>query len=267
MWPIFTRALKDRRTLLLIYCLAGIGLLWMYIALFPSFSDQQQNLEQLIKAYPESFLKAFNFDIKSFTTIEGFLSTEQFSFMWPILLIFILIGFAGGALAGEVEKGTIETLLSQPVSRAELFFSRYLAGVVMLILFVVFSIFAAIPIIEIYNISYKFENFFAVAYLGLLFGWAILSLGFLFSAIFSDKGKVSFITGGILVVMYVLNIIAALKDNLADLKYASFFYYFNASKALIYNEIDQWSYVVFIGVAVVCTIVGAIWFSKRNIAA
>ena len=66
--------------------------------------------------------------------------------------------------------------------------------------------------------------------------------------------------------MYVLNIIAAIRESLADLKYASFFYYFNPSLALIYNKIDDYSYVVFLSVIVVFTILGAIIFSKRDIA-
>lgn len=267
MIALFWRTLKDRRILLLIYCLSSIVLLWMYIALFPSFKDQSANLEQLIKSYPESFLKAFNFDIKSFTTVGGFLATEQFSFMWPMLVIFMTVGYAGSALAGEIEKGTIELLLSQPISRTKLFLSRYLAGLLMLILFVFLSIFAAIPLIEIYNINFNFESFVTLALLGLMFGLSIFSIGMFLSSLFSDKGKVFFTCGGALVAMYVLNILSSLKDNLADLKYISFFYYFNPGKALIYNQIDQWAYLVFFGTAFVLTILGLVIFSRRDIAA
>ncbi|MDZ7586371.1 MAG: ABC transporter permease subunit, partial [Patescibacteria group bacterium] len=247
MWTVFWRTIKDRRVLLLIYCLASVALLWMYIALFPAFKEQSASMEQLIKSYPESFMKAFNFDIKSFTTLEGYLSTEQFSFMWPIMTIFMLVGFAGAALAGEIESGTIEVLLSQPLSRMKLFISRYLVGFTMLVIFVAISIFAAIPLSEAYNISFKTENFVTVAILGFMFGLSIFSIAMFLSSIFSDKGKVFFITGGLLIVMYVLNILAAIKESLSDLKYASFFYYFNPSKALIYNQIDHWSYLVFLG--------------------
>jgi len=266
MWTIFWRTLKDRRILLLIYTLSSIALLWMYIALFPSFKDQSASLEALIKNYPESFLKAFNFDIKSFTTLEGYLATEQFSFVWPIMVIFMTIGFSGSALAGEIEKGTIEILLSQPISRAKLFFSRYLAGLLMLILFVIFSVFSVLPLSLAYNISFSSENFMTMAVLGLMFSAAIYSIGIFLSSVFSDKGKVFFISGGLLVGMYVLNILSALKENLSDLKYFSFFYYFNPAKALIYQQIDPWAYGVFLGVTFVLTTLGLIIFSRRDIA-
>jgi len=266
MLALFWRTLKDRRILLLIYIFASIGLLWMYIALFPSFKDQSASLEQLIKNYPESFMKAFNFDIKSFTTLEGYLSTEQFSFIWPLLIIFMSFGYTGYALASEIEKGTIEILLSQPISRLKLFFGRYFAGLLMIIVFTFFSIYAAIPLARVYNIDFNAHNFLTVSILSFLFAWAIYSIGMFFSAVFSGIGRVYFISGSILVLMYVLNIVSALRDNLSDFKYASFFYYFNPQKALVYNQIDNWSYLVFIGVAVVLTVLGAIWFSRRDIA-
>jgi len=266
MLTVFLRILKDRRMVTLVYCLASVLLLWMYIALFPSFKEQSAAMEQMIKNYPESFLKAFNFDIKSFTTLEGFLSTEQFSFMWPLLAILSMVGFAGSALAGEVEKGTIEVLLSEPLSRLKLYLSRYLAGLLILIFFVVISIFSAIPLARLYDISFSTDGFMALALLCFIFGWAILSLAMFFSSVFSDKGKVFFLSGGLLVVMYVLNIVSALKENLADLKYFSFFYYFNPTNALYHHQIDHWAYLVFLGVALVLMIFGAIWFIRRDIA-
>ncbi|MFA6492644.1 MAG: ABC transporter permease subunit [Patescibacteria group bacterium] len=265
MWTIFWRTIRDRRVVTLIYIISGIALLWMYIALFPSFKDQSASLEQLIKNYPESFLKAFNFEIKSFTTLEGYLSTEQFSLMWPIMLIFMLVSFAGGSIANEIETGTIEILLSQPISRAKLFIGRYLAGLAMLAVFVVFTIFSAIPLADAYNITFKANNFATIALLGFMFGLSVFSVAFVMSAIFSDKGKVFFITGGLLVLMYVLNILSVIKESLADLKYVSFFYYFNPGKALIHNQIDHWSYVVFLGVSIVFFILGLVIFTRRDI--
>ena len=265
MWAVFWRILKDRKTIFLVYLLINVGLLWMYIALFPAFKNQSAAMTEMLKAYPESFMKAFNFDIASFNTIEGFLSTEQFSFMWPLLVILMSVGFAGTAFAGEIEKGTIEVLLSQPISRLKLFISRYLAGLFSLIIFVLFSVYPAIPIMKIYDISFKVENFTTMALLAFLFGLAIYSIGMFCSVIFSDKGKVFFISGGLLVVMYVLNIASALKESLSDIKYGSFFYYFNPSQALSHDQIDHWSYLIFIATAIILTVIGGIYFMKRDI--
>jgi hypothetical protein len=74
------------------------------------------------------------------------------------------------------------------------------------------------------------------------------------------------ILGGTLVVMYFLKIVAVLSENLVNLKYLSFFYYFNAGDALIQHIINAETYWVFIGISIVCTISATIWFTKRDVA-
>ncbi len=266
MWAIFKRILKERRIILLTYSLSGAILIWMFAAFFPAIEEQASSFEELAKVYPEGIMKAFNIDINSFTTIEGFLAGEQFSFTWPIMLMFMLIGYAGSAFAGDIERGTIEITLSQPISRLKIFLGRYFAGLFMLIIFVILSILSAIPIISAYGFDYSPENVVTLAILGFMFGLAIYSFSMLVSVIFSDKGKAFFISGIVIVGMYILNIIASIKENLVDLKYGSFFYYFNQNKALIYNEIDDLAYWVFLGVTLFSFVMAAIWFSRRDIA-
>lgn len=140
MWTVIIRTLKNRKAALIIYTLSGIFLLWMYVALFPSFSDQAANMQEYMESFPEGFLKAFGIEDFDMSTIEKFLSTEQYSFVWPLLMLFFVISLAGVGLAGEIERGTAEILLSRPISRLKLFWSRYIAGAIMYMIFVLLTI-------------------------------------------------------------------------------------------------------------------------------
>ena len=262
---IFWQSLKDRKTYLIAFCIGAALFLWMYIALFPSIRDQSANLMKLMESYPESFLKAFNIESLDYSNVENYLSSENFSFIWPLLIIFLGIAIGAAICAGEIEKGTIELLLAQPISRIRIFFEKYFAGFFSILIFDIVSIFAIIPFAAMYNVDYKLENFTTMAILGLLFALTIFSISALFSCIFSDKGKVYFLSGGLLVVMYVMNILASLKENIQDLKYFSFFYYFDASKALNHNQIDILAWLVFGGTIILCILVAVIIFNKRNI--
>lgn len=266
MLTIFWRIIKDRRISLIVYCLAGIGLLWMYIALFPSIQTQAASFNELLKNYPQALMKAFGLEELNLSRVENYLAMEQFSIIWPMMVIFLVVSLAGAAIAGEIEKGTAEIMLSKPVSRLKIFFGKYLAGVFTIIVFTICSIFAAIPLAKLYNIDFVFKNYVTLSIVSFFFSLAIFSLAMFFSAIFSEKSKAYMTTGGILIVMYVLNIIAALKDNLKSLKYLSFFYYYDPDQALIKNIINETGVLVFVIIAVVCAIVAAIWFKKRDIA-
>ena len=84
-------------------------------------------------------------------------------------------------------------------------------------------------------------------------------------AIFSEKGKANFMPAGILILMYVINILAGLQENLRNLKYLSFFYYFNPSKLLVHGELDSLAWFVFLGTFIVSTSLAIFWFNKRDI--
>lgn len=266
MWVIIARTIKDRKLVTAIYIFVALAFLLMYIAMFPSFASQQEQWDQMLKSMPAEMMKAFNLQDYSFVHLENFLSAELYSITWPLFLIILAISSAGAALANEVEKGTIEFLLSTPVSRRKLFFSRYLAGAIIVLAFVAVTIYAAIPFARIFDVDVQSTNYFTLVLVAYLFGLATFSISMFLSAIFSDRGKVYFLSAGVIVLMYVANIVATLKEKYADLKYVSFFHYFDAVRILIHNELDKVGIFVFLAVIIVFSIAGIIAFDKRDIA-
>jgi len=159
MLTIFLSTIKDRKISLAIYCLAGVALLWVYVMLFPSVQAQAEVFSELMKNYPEGLLRAFGIeDGFTLSTLESFLAVRHFNFIWPILVIFLLVPLAAGGIAGEVERGTSEIMLARPVSRKNIFLGRYLAGVFTLIVFAVFSIFSVVPLAEFHGIDYAMSG-------------------------------------------------------------------------------------------------------------
>lgn len=268
MIEVILHSLKDKKWVILAYCVSVILVVWLYIALFPAIQKQAEQFNEMIRNYPQAFLKAFNMEGSklSFSTLEGYLATEQFGVIWPIIVLIFAISLAGAAISNEIEKGTIRILLSQPISRLQLYLGKYIAGLFAIALFTAVSVFSVFPVAKAYDISYKAENYVTVAILGFLFALAIYSLAMFFSCVFSERGRVYFVVGILVSAMYILNIVAALKESVSDLKYLSFFYYFDAFGAISENKIDLVNVYVFVGCIVVFSISGAIWLAKRDIA-
>lgn len=268
MLSVIWRTIKNRKISLIAYSLGTLAFLEMYVAMFPLFADKQKEFSRLLDLYPEQLFQALGMDKASFNLakIESFVATEYFSLIWPIMTIILVIAFGGAQIAGEIEKGTIEIILAQPISRLKIYFSKYLAGLANLFVFVVVSIFAIVPISMLHNVDYRIENWTTMAILGFLFGLAVFSFSMLTSSIFSEKGKSNFAVGGIIISMYVINIISTFKESLKDLRYLSFFHYYDFSAAMNKNTIDNTAIWVFLGVSVVTTILGSIWFIRRDVA-
>jgi ABC-2 type transport system permease protein len=259
--------LRDKWKTFVIYVLASIAFLEMYIALFPTISQQSGQLDQLLKNLPPEMFKAMGIDHSalSFGNMESFLSTEYMSFLWPILAIIFAISIANYICVNEIDKGTIETLASLPAKRLRVFTERYVAGLLLLVGFCIISILGAIPLATMHNLDYVFVNYLTATIGSFFFIWAVYSVSTLFSVIFSEKGKATMLSGGILILMYVIQIISSLNDDLKNLEYTSFFHYFNGSDLLAKNIYTEYS-LIFLGIfAIVSTIGALIWFNRRDL--
>lgn len=266
MLTVFWRLLKDRKNSVMMFSVFGTGMLWLYILMFPSMEKLGQDLLSYMEALPPAVTDLFPISEATFANVENFLAMEYYSLMVPMFIIFMLVAMAAASLASEIEIGTAEILLSRPISRIKLFFSRYLVGIAGLIIFIVASTLMIIPLAGLHNVDYSLTNFISISILCLIFGWAVYSVAILFSAIFSEKGKVYMAMGGMMVGMYVLQIVASVSEKWDYVQYFSFFYYYDYNKAILENSIDMINIVLFAVIAVVCSIAGAYWFNKRDIA-
>lgn len=266
MFAITLQTIKRKKWSIITYTLAGILFMWMFVAMYPSIADEASVFQEAFSSYPEEFFQIFNIETLSFDTIEKFLALENFSIMWPLLVIFMVIAFAGTSLAGEIEKGTMSLTLARPVSRATIFVSKYLAGMFSILFFNIGSIFFIIPLASLHDVSYILESYTTIAVLGFFFSMAIFSLSLFFSALFSEKSKVYMAMGGIMFAMYLFNVVANLRDSWEDFKYFSFFHYFDYNQALFEYEISWESLFVF-GITIIITFIcGVLIFKHRDIA-
>lgn len=268
MFKMIWRTIKNRRISLLAYSISAVALMEMFAAMFPTFAKRQGEFDKLLEIYPEEIFQVFGTEKAEFTIskFESFIGMEHFSIMWPILVIVLAISFGSAQIAGEIEKGTIEMLISQPISRIKLFFSKYIAGVFNVFIFTILSIFSVVPLAAMHRIEYNLDSFTTMTILGLLFGIAIFSVSMLASSMFSEKSKANFLVGGMLLVSYAINILSNFIDSLENLKYISVFYYFDFSLALNEAKIEALTIWVFVGIIMIATAFGAFWFSKRDIA-
>lgn len=261
------RMWRDKYKSLIIYSLVAFAFLWMFVALFPSIQQQADQYDQIMQAFPTELLGAINIDpsIMSFGELEPYIATEYMSFVWPILAIIFIVSVANYISIRDIDKGAIETLASLPVSRLRIFAERYSAGLMMIIVFTIISVLGTVLLTWAYGVDYELNNFITTTIGASFFAWAVYSLVVLISVIFSDKGKANMASGGILLLMYVLAVIANLSDDLQNLRYASFFYYFNGTDMLVKDVYPEHTLLILGGFALVATVAAALHFNRRDL--
>lgn len=258
--------LRDKYKLLATYTVASISLLEMYVALFPTIKDQSASIDQLLKSMPEAMFKAFGMDPDSFSfnSFEAYISSEYMSFLWPMLAIALAVSLANYLAVRESDSGTIETLLSLPARRSRIFAERFAAGLVMVSVFSMIGLVGALPLAWLHGISFNTENFVVASVGSTLFAATVFSIATACSVIFSTKGKATMTASGVLLLMYVINIVSGLSENFENLRYFSLFNYFNGSELLGKAIYPEHMFLVFISAIVLLFGFSLWWFRRRD---
>jgi ABC-2 type transport system permease protein len=107
----------------------GIGLALyglMMVSLYGSIQEIE-GLTEMLQSYPPEMLAFFG-NLTAITTAQGYMDVYYFSYMTVIIGIFV--ASAGASLiVSDEEKGVLDLIMSQPISRTRLFLGRYLGFV------------------------------------------------------------------------------------------------------------------------------------------
>lgn len=119
---LLVRVLRERWRGLAGWTTGLVALVALQVSVYPTIRDSREGWADLTDEFPEAFRQMFR--IEDYTSPKGYLSTELFSFMVP--LIFIGLACTWGARAGaeEEENRTADVLLSLPVSRGSILTTR-----------------------------------------------------------------------------------------------------------------------------------------------
>ena len=251
--------LSDRRRSVWAWGLP-LGLMSAFIvAIFPSV---EESISKAIKGYPQGLKEAFG--ISELTSVEQYLHAEMLSLIVPLALGYLAVRAIASGLTGAAESGRLDVLLSAPVSRARVVAAGFLATAVELaaVLFVTGLLTAAGSLLAGSGLdaAAAARGFANVWPLALLFaGFGVVAAGF--------SLRTSVVTGsvaGLLVAMYVLDLVGRLDPGLSGVRYASVFkYYGNA----IENGIEPLAFVGVTLAACLLAALGAWLFQRRDLAA
>lgn len=124
---IIGKTLRDRWRSTLAWALGLLSIISLQLYIYPTVANSSDAMTQYIDAFPEALKTIFR--IEDYASGAGFLGTELFSLMIPLIFISLAAGRGSSAIAGEVESGTADILFSLPISRRRILVSKLIAMV------------------------------------------------------------------------------------------------------------------------------------------
>jgi beta-exotoxin I transport system permease protein len=129
---LFGKRLWDRRRSIL-WWLAGLAaLVLLTVAFYPTIHDQQEDYTKIFESMDDLASMFGVSDIAQLAEPAGYVTSQIYANVFPIVLFVFGIGFGAAAVAGEEERRTMDLLLTQPISRRSLVLQSFASMAVLL---------------------------------------------------------------------------------------------------------------------------------------
>ena len=260
---VYTKAIWDHRRSTVWWAVGAAAIVTWVSFVYPILRDSDE-MQGFIEDLPSGMLALFGIDPAIYLTGAGFLQVQFFSLFGPLVLITLGISLAVGATANEEKDGTMDMLLSVPISRVSLITQK--ASMAVTLIAVVGSTIAGTMLIlnTVIDLGLSIEGVVAVnvslVLLGLVFGGVTLVIG-------AFSGRSSAAIGiGILAaaISWVVNAFAGLFEWLELPSRLSPFTWYLDGSPLIYGWTAGHAWLAI--TVMVLAAVSALLFSRRNIA-
>ncbi|MCH7608193.1 MAG: ABC transporter permease subunit [Chloroflexi bacterium] len=261
---VFLKTLRDQRRSLLWWGIGLLALTSLTVATYPAVTDVPEGFDEFLEQLPEALARIFIGGFTDFTSPEGFLNTQLFVLVVPIMFVIFAVLGGSGAIAGEEGAGTLSLLLTSPLPRWRIVVQKFGAVAVAtftlaLLLWVSLAIGAVAVDLDVSTLRLAAVSF-STALLGVAFGALALALGCITGARGTSAGAAS----GVAMAAYFLNALAPISDVTTPLQKLSPFYYFIGADPLT-NGLNILHVSVLLGLTAVALGVALLAFERRDV--
>ena len=254
---VVRRGLRDSRSAPLTWG-GSLGVIsGLIAALYPSI---QRGLSDAVRSYPSGLKEAFG--IGQLDTLAAYLHAELFSIIVPVAVAVFAIRCASTPIAAAEERGYLATVLGAPLSRRALtagtFVTAALAAPAVLVVSGALTLAGVVISGQDLSVARLAEALVGVWALALFFaGVAILAAGCSHRA-----APVTAVSVGVLVVMYLLDVVGKLAGSLGWLRSLSAFRHYGEP---LLNGLSPGRTAGLVLAGALLAALGALQFERRDV--
>jgi ABC-2 type transport system permease protein len=262
MSALMTKSLRDQRRSMIGWAIGIVAIALMYAAVYPSIQDSAAELRDYVNKLPDA-IKAL-IGGEDYTSPAGYLRSELFSTMGPLLFLIFAIGAGARATAGEEENRTLDLLLSTPVRRGEVIRDKALAALLTVVVLGA-AAFAAVAVVgPLFDLSLPVADLatacIMLAFVGTSFGAIALAVG----TALGRRVLANSVAGGLAVVAFIVNALAPSVSWLEPLRPLSPIRWYLEPDPLT-TGLHAANVAVLLGLTVVMYVVAHVAFLRRDL--
>ena len=262
-----TFLLELRRSRSLAAWLVVVGLAYggLIAVFYPTISSNSAVVDQYLSLFPKEMIAAFG--------LEGrladpgiFFNTYIGSMLWPILATIGAVLIATRS-AADLDRGWIELPRSTPVPRTRYLGASIAAQLVALAILAAATTGGVLVLGLLVGAPFEAGHFALATLLAFAFGCAIASVATLLAVVTLSRGTAGGIAAGIVIAMYLFEVVARIEPDLAGLGSLSAFHYLEFIPVIDSGALPSTDVAVFAGVSVVSWLLAVLVFRGRDLVA
>jgi len=235
-----------------------IVMLWVY----PSIASSNSGMDQISAAFPPEFQEMFR--MNDYTSPAGYLSTELFSFMIPLIFIAMGVSWGAAVITDEEEHGTADLLYSLPIPRWRILLVKWIA-VILAIVAIGVILWATLVIGgPAAGMDLGLAQVTAASLGTVLLGCSYAALAFLLGAITGRKAMSLGLSIVLALAAFLVYMLAPLVDVFARIENLSPFQWAYGNEPL-WNGFDVPRLLLLAAVALVFLVASLITYQRRDI--
>lgn len=262
---LFRRAIADRRRWLIGWSIGITAFVVINIAFWPSFRDQSDELNDMIEQMPESIRALFGMGegVDPFSPV-GYLSAQVYAFALPLLLLIAGIG-AVASIAGDEERGLLETTFTLPITRRRVLFERWAATVLLTTILSAVGLVSTVVSARVVDLDVGIAAMVWASLGVTVLTWAVSGLGLVVGAATGRRGLAITVAAVIAVASYLITSLAdAGIDVFETLEPLSVFTHYDVLATLA-DGTPPWSLLVLVLLTLVATAVAEQLVDRRDL--
>jgi len=262
---VYAKSLRDMRRSIVWWSLGLIAMTALMIAVYPTVRDNP-DLNKLVENYPDALRAfiAFGGEL-DYTSGAGYLGSELFAFMVPLLLAVAAIGAGARATAGEEEAGTIDLLLANPVSRRRLIVEKTAALATEVALLALVLWISLLLGVEIVGMDVSVANLAAATFAAALLAFSFGAIAVLAGSISGRRSVAIGVPAAVAVAAYLVSSLGSLVGSLEFARKASPYYHYVASDPLRHG-LDLVHVGFLLGIGIIAIALAVLAFERRDLA-
>lgn len=262
---IFKQEFKMKIKSIIIWSLSLAGFIISYMAFFPTMAKDSIALDSITVNFPKEMLQALG--LREGLSISSLVGYFTLTFTLIQLAIAIQSANYGFAILTEEERElTADFLMTKPISRRKVYFGKFIAAFLSLIITGIVLAVGCFIALELFNAGQSYETINVVKLLITvpIFQSIFLSLGMIISLSFKKLRSVLSLSMGLAIGLYVINSVRGIVDsNILGL--ITPYYYFEPGVILKSGEYDWRLLLLGLGIIAISLVSSFVVYNKRDI--